>query len=170
MSLAPTRVGILSTVPSFTLDISASPTASPTNLAVIESGASKQTVLKGLVIHTIGTQTTTGIRNLAFKRVSTANTGTATVPTSNDSTDTFSGIARVGPSAVGTIGLSAGFKVLFLVPTALTAAPPIVYDFTVRGTLKGLVIPVGTLNSILIQDSGAAGAANLNISLIFTEG
>jgi len=169
MPFSPFKVGTLSTIPSYTLDISASATASPTNLVVIESGSGKQTSLKALVIHTVGTQTTAGIRTISFKRVSTANTGTATVPNLNDSADTFSGVTRVGPSTVGTIGLSAGFAVKFLVPTALTAMTPTIFDFTFNGTLKGLVIPVGTLNSILVQDSGATGAANLNISLVFTE-
>src|SRR6266851_4427818 len=97
-------------------------TTSPSNLFVIESGPTKQTILRAL------------------------------------------------PSVLGTLDQGVGFDVDFFVPATITAAfAPIVVDFTLGGSIKGLVIPIGTSNGILVRDSGAPGATNLSLVLIFTE-
>ncbi len=146
-------------------------TTSPSNLFVIESGPTKQTILRAIIINFSGTQTTAGIRTISFTRTTTASVGGVFVPSRYDNGDAnFSGIFRALPSVLGTLDQGVGFDVDFFVPATITAAfAPIVVDFTLGGSIKGLVIPIGTSNGILVRDSGAPGATNLSLVLIFTE-
>jgi len=157
--------------PIYALSIGASATALPTRLLSLEAGPNKKTIVKAVVIWTVGTQSSSGLRNWQWIRETTPATGSTVTPNKNESSDAnFSGICRPGPSASGTLGLSVGPNNFFLVPGSLNSnGPPTILDYTFGDTQKGLVIPAGISNGLLLQDSGAAGAANLNFTVFFTE-
>lgn len=148
------------------------PTAS-TNLLAIESGASKVTRLKRLIIQP-GTATAAGIATLTINRETTAGSTNAVTIDNTFNRDTsdanYSGIVRSSGLAAGT---NAATKWVIPIPTPIntTANPaaPIIVDFTNGGTQKGFMIPVGTANGLLFVHSGLAGAAGFGIEAEWTE-
>lgn len=151
----------------------AAPTAS-TNLIVVESAAAKQTVIKRLWI-TPGTATAAGTATLTLVRntVAASAAGTAVAPAARDSADpAFAGLVRTGAFTLTGVTQTTTQDVWTIptpISTATNPAAPIEIDLTNRGTMKGIVLPVGVTNGAMFVHSGLAGAAGFGLKLELSE-
>lgn len=152
------------------------------NVLQLESGASKSTIIKQLIINP-GVATAAGYANLTIAKVTGAGTGMSIgtpsfspIPLSGlnrqDTDPLYSGTVRIsGFNWSGSLSSATGIKIPLptSITTATNPAATIVYDLTNGGTQKGLVIPVGTANGVLFQHSGLGGAASFGLTVEFTE-
>jgi hypothetical protein len=165
-----------SAVPTNTITVLGLTPTSAANLLVIESGPTKTTIIRHMTIWP-GISTANGYVTLTINRntvaataAGTAATGTAMQHDQGDAV--FSGIVRSGAFTVVGVTVTATnitFEIPSSVTTTTTPPMPMQFDFTNGGTQKGIVIPVGILNGIMISHPGVAGAADFGISVDFTE-
>jgi hypothetical protein len=160
--------------PTYTVAASGLTPTAALNVAVVESGAARVTVIKRLWI-TPGTATAAGTATLTLNRNTVAATaaGTTVVPTLRDTTDSaFSGISRTNGYTVTGVTVTAtqdSWTIPTPISTATNPAAPIEIDLTNKGTEKGIVIPVGTTTGASFIHSGLAGAAGFGLKVEFTE-
>ena len=159
-----------STKASYVVNIQgATPTSANYVLGIIEAAAGKKVYINKITIWNPGSITSAQKTNYSLVRQTAAGSGTTATPTAKETTDAFGGIYRIAGSTNGSAGTNV-FQFSLYTPTTLAAFQPLVYDFTNNGTMKGIVISSGTANGIYLRaDNGAAGAANVDMTIEFTE-
>lgn len=168
---APTEIGLGNSIkPSFSVNIQgATPTSANYNLAILEASATKRIYLKSLRVWNPGSMTGAQKTNYALIRQTAAGSGTTGTAQPRDNADSFGGTYRIAGSTNGAAGVTV-YQFSMYTPAALAAYTPYTIDFTNCGTEKGIIVPVGTANGLYLQAvNGAAGAANVDMTLDFTE-
>jgi hypothetical protein len=160
---------------SYMVTVAALAPTTATNLIVIEAGASKNLVVKRLIINT-GTATASTMGLLTINRNSSVATAAGTVqsgaPTQRYPADpAFSGIIRTGAFTTTSVVSTASHATIALPTPISTGAfmPPIVYDFTNGGTERGFIVPAGVTNGVMFSHSGIVGAGGYSMTVEFSE-
>jgi hypothetical protein len=150
--------------------LNAAPVSANYILATIEAGASKILRLKRITIGNIGNATAAQKTVFSILRTTAASTGgVVNTPVLFDSTDSaYSGIARITSPTItaGTVL----YQTSAYTPTTVGSFNQLVIDFTKLLFMKPITIAAGITNGIALRvDNGAAGYANLDLILEFTE-
>jgi len=159
--------------PTYIESVAAKAMTAQGDIIAIESGAVKVTRIRRVIITHCGSQTSAGIVLLQLVRTTTPGAAGVVVPQIADgasSDPAFSGIVRSSPTSLGTASVVL-FQLPLFVPTLANIGPftPQIYDMDALGLAKSMSIPVGVANGIAFRHPGAAGAANLGATIIFTE-
>ncbi len=152
--------------PTFVASVSAQANTAASDAIAIEAGPSMVTRLQRIIIFHPGKQGTAGIRLLSLVRTTTPGTAGIVTPGSCVSTETFSGIVRAKPTALGAAGAVIMTFPIF-VPAALAAFTPIIIDLDAFGLAKSMKITAG--GGISLRDPGAASATDFAAAIVFTE-
>jgi len=154
-------VSLVPRYPTFAASVSSlTPTAS-TNVMVIEAGSALTTRLRRIVV-TPGNGTNAGYPTLTLSRNSVAATTggtTGTIPATDLSQGSFSGVVRTGGFSTSGVTTAATAYVFPLpTPAVGNVGAPFEFDFTNNGMNAGLAIPAGTTNGVMFTHSGLTGA------------
>lgn len=159
--------------PTYCVDsVTGAPTAAGYVHLAVESGPTKTTRLRRLIISNPGLGTAAALLNLELVRTTAAGSvGTVVTPSVYDTAvpdAAHSGVSRKDGSTI-TAGTIIHIFSIFQPATAAGAFSPFVYDF--YGQLaKALTIPSGTANGIALRcTNGNPGAAGFSASFEFTE-
>jgi hypothetical protein len=152
-----------------------SPT-SPLSAMVIQSGATRITSIKRVIIYP-GNATTTTTAYLSVVRTSgSAVTGgtqiDSTIMERDERDSVHSGTVKVGAFTVPGVTETLTQMIIPIPTPANTLSPQDSFevDFTNGGTTKGIRIPAGITNGLLFAHGGAgAGASNFGMLVDFTE-
>lgn len=163
------------TTPVQTITVTGQAFTTSTNVLVIESGPSRQVIIKRITIWP-GTATANGWPTLTLDRNTAAASAAGTAATSaamqHSPGNTFSGVVRTGSFTVVGITSTATSNV-FEIPTpassTTTLTAPMIIDLTNGGTQDGFIVPSGTTNGVMFVHSGIAGGANFGMSVDFSE-
>lgn len=145
--------------------------ASTADVAIIaiEAPAAGVIRLARLVLWQPGIIGTAAVRNFRLRRTTAAGTGGTTVtPTPYDTgSAAYGGVARTGSTITAGVDLD---NIAVFTPTALAAFVPLVIDWADAGVDQQPTIPAGTANGLALWVAGAAGAASLSATVVFTVG
>lgn len=156
--------------PTYTVSVqNAAPISVNYVVAALESGTTKIMRLRRIIIPNIGNATAAQKTVISILRTTAASTGGTTVtPALRDTSDSaYSGIAKTTNPTItsGTVL----YQTSAYTPTTLGAFTPMIIDFA-HPNMKAIIANVGIANGLAIRiDNGAAGYANLDIILEFTE-
>ena len=146
-----------------------------TNLFQVMAGASLKVYLRSMRIYQLALATTATF-GVAFDvvRVTSAGTGgSAITPAPLDTADAASGAtamsAVVTPGTLTTSVDSVVTYFLQVLPTAVTALPLMAQFNWETPRSKGLVIPAGTTNGIIVRNRAAVAGATVVIVVQFVE-
>ena len=157
--------------PTYTIsDLNSAPTAANFVMATFESGASKVSRLRRLIITNPGLGTAAAGLQLELIRTTAASSvGTTQTPASHDANDgAFSGVARIAGPTI-TAGTRIWSGVIYQPATSLAQYSPAIFEFYGQMS-KAILIPSGVTNGLALRCvNGNAGATGFAFSMELSE-